>query len=380
MKQMILKGLDEIDPPAWNGLISASSPFLKHEFLAALERHHCVGGNSGWWPHHITLYSDDGMLIGAMPLYLKENSYGEFVFDWSWADAYQRHGLNYYPKLVSTIPFTPMTGERMLISTEADRDSVHKALVDAAIEIAKEHNVSSLHWLFLTLEEKEFLQQQGFAIRLDCQYHWHNRNYENFEHYLEHFSSRKRKNVIKERRQVEEAGVTFRTLHGPEITTEEWQLFHHYYCAIYDRKWGVPSMTLGFFEEIGRTIGEQVVLILAYQRGDCIAAALNLRSDDTLYGRHWGCRDYIPALHFETCYYQGLEYCIQHGLKRFEPGAQGEHKISRGFLPTATWSAHWIAHPGFRNAIEQFTLREREAMEQQIEALKQLSPFRSDVA
>lgn len=379
MKRAIGQTLDEIAPEAWNRLVRGGDPFLKHQFLIALERHRCVGGESGWLPRHVLIHSSEGELIGASPLYLKYNSYGEFVFDWSWAEAYQRHGLPYYPKLVCAIPFTPMSGQRLLVAPGADHQAVRLALIEGALEVAREENASSSHWLFHTEDEMAFLQQQGLALRLGCQYHWHNRGYQNFAHYLEDFSSRKRKNILKERRQVQEAGVTFRVLHGSEITPQEWQLFHHYYCAIYDRKWGVPSLTLGFFEEIGRTMGEQVVLVLAYQDGDCIAAALNLRSDDALYGRHWGCRDYLPALHFETCYYQGLEYCIQHGLQRFEPGAQGEHKIARGFLPTSTWSAHWIAHPGFRQAIEQFTRVEAAEMERQIALLMEQSPFRHDL-
>lgn len=380
MKTAVLQQLDAIAPHAWNPLVRGNDPFLKHQFLAALERHHCVGRQSGWLPQHIAVYSGSGALIGAAPLYLKYNSYGEFVFDGSWAEAYQRHGLPYYPKLVCAVPFTPMSGQRLLVAAEADHDAVLNALTTATLELAQRHNVSSAHWLFTTPAERDRLQQQGMAIRLGCQYHWHNRGYESFDHYLEQFSSRKRKNILKERRQVQEAGVTFRVLHGHEVTAEEWRLFHHYYCAIYDRKWGVPSLTLGFFEEIGRTMGEQVVLVLAYQHGACIAAALNLRSDDTLYGRHWGCREQLPALHFEACYYQGLEYCIANGLQRFEPGAQGEHKIARGFLPAATWSAHWIAHPDFRHAIAQFCHAEQIEMERQMAALQQLSPFRSDVA
>ncbi len=380
MKTAFIKQLSDITAAAWNSLTQDNNPFLKHEFLVALERHNCVGSSSGWLPHHIVIYADDGALIGAAPLYLKYNSYGEFVFDWSWAEAYQRNGLDYYPKLVGAIPFTPMTGERLLIATDADQQAVHSAILDAALQVANIYNASSIHWLFLTDAEKTRLQQQNLAIRLDCQYHWHNNDYKSFDDYLSHFSSRKRKNILKERRQIQEAGITFRIVHGPEITPQEWQLFHHYYCAIYDRKWGVPSLTLEFFEEIGQTLGNQVVLVLAYQQGDCIAAALNLRSDTTLYGRHWGCRDQIPALHFETCYYQGLEYCIQQGLKSFEPGTQGEHKIARGFLPVTTWSAHWIAHPEFRKAIGQFALAEATEIEKRVVALQQLSPFRSDVA
>jgi predicted N-acyltransferase len=367
--------LDSVSRSAWNYLLVDNNPFLRHEFLFALERHQCVGQTSGWQPQHLIIYDDLGQLIAASPLYLKYHSYGEFVFDWSWAEAYQRNRLAYYPKLVSAIPYTPMTGQRLLTAPGADSRELSKMLINAAISLAEEYDYSSVHWLFPDETQQEFMHQQGLIIRLGCQYHWRNRGYENFDHYLSRFSSRKRKNIIKERRQVQEAGVTFRILHGDEIKSEEWQLFHKFYREIYDRKWGSPSLTPGFFKEIGSTLADQIVLVLAYLDGECIAAALNLRSDDTLYGRHWGCNKQLPGLHFETCYYQGLEYCIQHGLKRFEPGAQGEHKIARGFLPTPTWSAHWIAQPDFRDAIERFCHAEAKEMDAMMHRMMSHSPF-----
>lgn len=263
-----------------------------------------------------------------------------------------------------------------MVAKHADKQTLCEQLINTTIELAKNSNFSSAHWLFPTKEETKLFTKQELTTRLGCQYHWHNNGYQSFEDYLKHLNARKRKNILKERRQIEKAGIKFRVLSGNEITQDEWNIFHHYYKTIYDRKWGYPSLTQAFFEEIGNTLPENIVLVLAYKQDECIAMALNLRSDHTLYGRHWGCSEYIPALHFETCYYQGLEYCIKHGLKSFEPGAQGEHKIARGFLPTATWSAHWIGHKGFADAIDEFCQREKNEMEYVIEHLTQQSPFR----
>lgn len=374
MQIKVLDNLSTIEAQAWNRLVTDNNPFLKHEFLSALERHDCVGKTHGWQPQHIVIF-DDNRLIAASPLYVKYHSYGEFVFDWAWAEAYQKNRLSYYPKLVCAIPFTPMTGQRLLIDPEVNFQKTATLLVETTIDLGKKYDYSSVHWLFPNEAQKQFLQQQGLITRLGCQYHWHNQNYQSFAHYLSHFSSRKRKNILKERRQIEQQGVVFQILHGNEISTAQWRLFHNYYRQLYDRKWGFPSLTLGFFEEIGKTLAEQVVMVLAYQGDECIATALNLRSDDTLYGRHWGCKAQLPGLHFETCYYQGLEYCIANGLQRFEPGAQGEHKIARGFLPTPTWSVHWIAEPQFHQAIDRFCHSEALEMEKMIQALQSHSPF-----
>jgi len=375
MKISVLDNLFTVDRHSWNRLVQDNNPFLKHEFLSALERHNCVSKECGWQPQHIVIHDDNNQLIAASPLYIKYHSHGEFVFDWAWAEAYQRNHLAYYPKLVSAIPYTPMTGQRLLIAPEVNNNELGKLLIEATIKLAQTNNFSSVHWLFPTEEQKDLLQQQGLSMRLGCQYHWHNQGYENFAHYLSHFSSRKRKNILKERRQVQQQGLEFRVKHGNEISHEAWQLFHQYYSDLYDRKWGFPSLTLEFFEEISETMADQIVLVQAYRGEQCIATALNLRSDDTLYGRHWGCSESLPGLHFEACYYQGLEYCIDHGLKRFEPGAQGEHKIARGFLPSRTWSAHWIADPQFRDAIDYFTKTEAEGMKGLMQKLENSSPF-----
>lgn len=378
MDIQVTQSLATVDPENWNALVSGNNPFLKHEFLVALERHDCVSQSNGWHPSHILIYDDNNHLIAASPLYIKHHSHGEFVFDWSWAEAYQRNQLEYYPKLVSAIPFTPMTGQRLLIRKDGDVARLRSALLEKTLELTGQQDMSSAHWLFTTPEETKWLRDKGLSIRLGCQFHWRNQEYQSFDHYLSHFSSRKRKNILKERKHVSQAGIEMQIKHGAEISTEEWKIFHRYYCEIYDRKWGVPSLSLGFFQEIGRSLADQVVMVLAYRGEECIATALNLRSDDTLYGRHWGCSEQIPALHFEACYYQGLEYCIQQGLQSFEPGAQGEHKIARGFLPTATWSAHWIAHEGFRQAVDQYTRHEEREMERHIKELGAQSPFKKD--
>jgi len=377
MDIQVLDSLTSVEATEWNALVADNNPFLKHEFLSALERHDCVSLTSGWQPSHIVIRDDDNRLVAASPLYIKHHSHGEFVFDWSWAESYQRNRLTYYPKLISAIPFTPMTGQRLLVARDDDPNKLRRQLLTATLELLERQGLSSMHWLFPNDEETEWLRQQGLSIRLGCQYHWHNRDYRNFDDYLSHFSSRKRKNVVKERRQVVESGVELVIKHGDEITPQEWQRFHRFYREIYDRKWGFPSLTLGFFEEIGRTLADQIVMVLAYRDSECIATALNLRSDTTLYGRHWGCSEQIPALHFEACYYQGLEYCIEHSLQTFEPGAQGEHKIARGFLPTPTWSAHWMAHAGFHEAVADFTRREEMEMKRVIEELNAQSPFKA---
>lgn len=372
--------ISDISRDDWNALVRDHNPFLKHEFLAALETCGCVGGDTGWTPCHLVIY-DEQRLIAASPQYIKYNSYGEFVFDWSWAEAYQQHGLAYYPKLLCAVPFTPLSGQRLLVDARYDATQLRTSLINASIQFAQQLELSSLHCLFPDQSDMDALQQRDdLSLRLGCQYHWHNQNYRDFEHYLSHFNSRKRKNINKERRQLTAQNLRFEIRHGDEMTPELWQRFYQLYCELYDRKWGAPSLNLSFFETIGRELAKQVVLVLAYRDEDCIAVALNLRSDTTLYGRHWGCSEHIPGLHFECCYYQGLEYCIEHGLQSFEPGAQGEHKIARGFLPSATWSAHWIAEPMFKKAVDDFCLREQQHMKKVIEELGKQSPFAQQTA
>ncbi|HKK14707.1 MAG TPA: GNAT family N-acetyltransferase [Gammaproteobacteria bacterium] len=378
MRIATLDGIDAAPADEWNRLAGSGNPFLCHEFLAALEHNGCVGTQFGWLPRHLAAYDEHGRLVGAMPLYEKDNSYGEFVFDWAWADAYERNGLRYYPKLVTAIPYTPATGARLLVDPAAPApEAVAAALVAQTLEYARAQALSSAHWLFTDRRDTGRLESQGLMLRLGCQFHWHNAGYRDFDDFLDTFSAQKRKKLRRERRRVGEAGVELRIIHGDDADEATLRTAHHFYHSTFDRKWGIPTLNLGFFTEVARTMGSRLVLVLAYENDRPVAGAICFRGDDTLYGRHWGCDVHHHSLHFEACYYQGIEYCIRHGLGHFEPGAQGEHKISRGFVPTPTWSAHWIAHPGFRDAIGDFLRRETPAMERYMQELTTHLPYKA---
>ncbi|MGM0593937.1 MAG: GNAT family N-acetyltransferase [Pseudomonadota bacterium] len=371
-----LHSLDELSPAAWNELEGGiHNPFLRHEFLAGLERHDCVGEHWGWLPHHLALFEGE-QLIGAVPLYLKYNSYGELVFDWSWAEAYQRAGLKYYPKLVAAVPYSPVTGPRLLIHNTADREAVAAQLIDATLELARELGVSSLHWLFPHQADMARLERQGLMRRSGTQFHWHNRGYSSFDHYLATFNAQRRKKLKRERRRVAEQSIAIEVLDGHQTTAEQWQVFHHFYRSTFDKRGGYPTLSEGFFRHLGESLPESIVLVLASYQGRYVAGALSLRSDDTLYGRHWGCEEEFHSLHFELCYYQGLDYCIEHGLQRFEPGAQGEHKVGRGFEPVPTFSAHWLANPMFSEAVQDYLAHERQAVNNYMQELREHLPFR----
>jgi predicted N-acyltransferase len=299
------------------------------------------------------------------------------VFDWSWADAYRRAGMDYYPKLVVASPYTPATGPRILTAEGTEHDRLAAALTQGAVQVAQRMGVSSLHWLFVSEEESRLLAASGMLRRTGCQFHWENAGYRDFEQFLSTLTSRKRKQIKRERRRVSDAGIRFRLLRGGEADEGDWQVFHRLYRSTFDKLGGIPTLSLGFFREIARTMGEQVLLVMAHDGDRVVAAAFNLVGDDTLYGRHWGCFEDYHSLHFETCYYQGLDFCIREGLRRFEPGAQGEHKISRGFLPTPTWSNHWIADAGFRTAIERFLQMETDGMGDYLDEMRDHSPYRS---
>jgi predicted N-acyltransferase len=377
MNITIVGAIKEIGAAEWNALAGNENPFLRYEFLAALETHHCVGERFGWIPQHITLRDDNHKLIGATPFYLKDNSYGEFVFDWSWAEAYHRSGVDYYPKLVVSIPYTPATGPRLLIEQSQDYDIIANALINASLQHAKNLNVSSLHWLFTNAQDTGQLKQHDLLQRLGCQFHWTNQNYESFEHYIQTLTRGKRKNINRERRHVRDANVQLEILNGHEASEEQWHIFHRYYESTFMKLGGYATLSQGFFQEVATAMPDNIVLVMARYDNHYIASALSFRGSNTLYGRHWGCEKEINSLHFEACYYQGIDYCIRHGLQHFEPGAQGEHKIARGFLPTATYSCHWIAEPVFRHAIADFLQRETLGMRHYIEQLTQHSPFKS---
>jgi len=366
----------DIPAKSWNALVQDNNPFLRHEFLLALEQHHCVGKAFGWLPCHIALYEKD-ILVAAMPLYEKYNSYGEFVFDHAWAEAYQQAGLAYFPKLVSSIPYTPASGQRLLI--EADRfEQLAPILLKTVLEFAEQEKYSSLHFLFPLAEQQDWLQkqEQGFFTRHDCQFHWHNQNYQCFDDFLATLTAKKRKNIRQERKRVEKSGVQLRVLDGFTATATDWEHFATFYLRTFEEKWGTPTLNVGFFKQVAQTLPKQVVLVLADYEEQCIAGSLMFCSDTTLYGRHWGCIEYIDKLHFEACYYQGIEYCIQHQISLFEPGAQGEHKVARGFVPTLTRSSHWLMPNPFQQAIERYALHEQEAIADYIQRCRQHLPYK----
>lgn len=351
-------------------------PFLRHEFLHAMEVHRCVGETFGWLPRHIGVYDDSDALLGAMPLYEKHNSYGEFVFDNAWADAYLRNGLPYYPKLVSAVPYTPARGQRLLVRPEWQSE-VYPLLLNRALQLTRQLGCSGFHCLFPLPEEHRFLNQHLLS-RHDCQFHWHNYQYGDFEEFLNRLTAKKRKNIRQERRRAFNSGVVIRRLDGHSATERDWRHFTRFYEQTFREKWGMATFNYEFFSEVARRIPDQVVLVLADIEGRCVAGALMYRSDHALYGRHWGCIQQIDALHFEVCYYQGIEYCIEHGLDLFEPGAQGEHKMARGFLPATTKSSHWIVDERFRASIARYVQHEREAISDYMAMLSASSPYRQE--
>lgn len=311
-----------------------------------------------------------------MPLYLKQHSYGEYVFDWAWADAYTRYGLDYYPKLVTSIPFTPAYGPR--IGSQLPLEQIIPAIKEAIPQIAERFDASSWHGLFAPTDTIEGFADNHFMRRLGSQYHWFNQDYRDFDHFLERFSSRKRKNLRKERKKVIEQGVTLKTFVGSEITDTLLHRFYHFYQITYLKRGRKGYLTPEFFTRLRDTMPDQLVLVAAFKGDDAVAGALSLRSESTLYGRYWGCLEEYDSLHFETCYYQGIEYCIREGLKRFDPGAQGEHKIQRGFEPIETWSVHWIKEAGFQEPIARFLAEEEEMMREQIAELTAWLPFKQE--
>jgi predicted N-acyltransferase len=361
----------------WDRCAGAESPFVSHTFLKALEDSGSVGDGTGWRPLHLLLEDASG-LIGAVPLYLKSHSLGEYVFDQGWADAWERAGGRYYPKLQAAVPFTPVPGPRLLVRPDADESRTRGLLANALAAAATQLEVSSAHVTFAQAQDIEALSAAGYLLRKGVQFHWHNQGYGSFDEFLGTLSSRKRKAIRKERAAVAEAGITLRALSGAEISSRHWDVFFRFYISTSDRKWGSPYLNRKFFELLGARLGEKVVLILAEKDGRPVAGALNLKGADTLYGRNWGASVDVPFLHFEACYYQAIDYAIAHGLARVEAGAQGPHKIQRGYLPVETTSAHWIADPQFRKAVADFLRRERAAMSHEIAELSELSPYRCE--
>lgn len=367
----VVASLAEVPPAQWNSL-AGEDPFLRYEFLNALRETGCVGAQTGWDPQFPVLYEGSD-LVAAMPLYGKSHSYGEYVFDWAWADAYRRHGLRYYPKLISAIPFTPASGPRLLAKTRAHRD----LLLQTALDFAAAEKIPSLHILFPCDQQANELQTLGLLLRHGVQFHWRNRDYESFDHFLSHLTHDKRKKIRAERRRVQEARISFRRLSGHEATLEDWRFFNRCYRNTYGEHGSMPYLNLDFFSRIGQTMPDNMLLVVAEKDGRPIAGAFNIYNASRLYGRYWGALQHVPALHFETCYYQAIEFCIERGIAVFEGGAQGEHKVARGFHAVRTWSAHWLSDPRFAAAIGNFLNDEARRVHRYIAELEQHSPFKS---
>ncbi len=376
----LCQNLADVDRSDWDAVANPPGerydPFLSWDFLEALERSGAVSPETGWAPHHLLIRDREDRLRAAMPLYAKSHSYGEFVFDHGWADAFERAGGRYYPKLLSAVPFTPVTGRRRLVPPGPDAAALGQALLSGAIQIAEDNDLSSLHMTFVSEDEAARLESAGLMRRTDQQFHFVNDGYGDFEDFLAALSSQKRKTLRKERARAQ-AGLEIRHLTGPDITDAAWDAFYAFYLDTGARKWGAPYLNRETFALLGERMADRILLVMAHEEGVPIAGALNLIGSDTLYGRYWGCTVHKPLLHFEVCYYQAIDFALAHGLKRVEAGAQGGHKLARGYRPVTTHSAHWIHHPGFRAAVQDFLARERRAVDAEIDYLQTRTPFKT---
>lgn len=370
-----LDSIAQVDARVWNALAGSAQPFLRHEFLLALEQSGCAAPRTGWTPKHLLLEDANGVALAAMPLFRKSHSRGEFVFDFAWAGAYAEHGLKYYPKLLTAVPFTPVCGPRVLISKDVNAAAAVRALVSSVLEYAKDEHLSSWHVLFPSEDMAANLSNAGLIMRRDCQFHWYNQGYESFEAFLATFTSEKRKKAKRERRRVAEAGIEFDTLHGGDMTARLWDEVFEFYADTFYRHGHEPYLNLDFFKRIGKTMPAELMLKVARMGSQPIAVAIFFVGTEALYGRYWGAGGSFHSLHFEACYYQGIEYCIERQLQRFEPGTQGEHKVPRGFVPTLTHSAHFIADPRFAAAIRDYAQREARGVDHYAAAVNEHVPY-----
>ena len=372
----VLSAIAEIDAAAWDRCAGRENPFVRHAFLAALEESGSSVGETGWHPRHIVLKTQAGAILGAVPMYLKSHSYGEYVFDHGWADAFERAGGRYYPKLQASVPFTPVTGPRLLAPAGPQAAAVQTALLSTCVGLCDQAGVSSLHLTFPTEAEFTLMGEAGLLQRTGIQFHWLNEGYGCFDDFLAGLASRKRKQIRRERRAVAEAGLAITVLAGREIEERHWDAFFVFYRATGGRKWGVPYLTRPFFSLLGERMADAVVMVMVERDGKPVAGALNLVGSDALYGRNWGCIEEHRFLHFEACYYRAIDYAIAHGLKRVEAGAQGPHKLARGYLPVPTYSAHWVADPDLREAVARYLDRETTEIDREIAVLERHGPFR----
>ena len=398
----IVKSISEVPAEAWDACAAGSSvvkvihedalspglstrgkvpnPFVSHAFLLACEQSGSVGGRTGWQPRHLLVEDTKGALLGAAPCYVKSHSQGEYVFDQGWAEAFERAGGDYYPKLQVAVPFTPVTGPRLLVRPGPSAAAIFETLADALAEITTASELSSAHVTFLPEAEWDALGKRGFLQRTDQQFHWHNAGYATFEDFLTALSSRKRKTIRRERKEALAPGIEVVWLTGSDLTEEAWDAFFDFYMDTGSRKWGRPYLTREFFSIIGQTMADRILLVMARRAGRWIAGAINFIGTEALYGRNWGAIEHHPFLHFELCYYQAIDFAIHHKLSRVEAGAQGEHKLARGYLPQTTYSAHFIANPGLRRAVAEYLARERAYVEAAGEELAAAAPFRKDLA
>lgn len=374
-----LTSIDDIDAARWDALAGDGYPFMRHAFFRALEQSRSTTAITGWQPYHAVVETgpeNDLRAVAIMPLFLKDNSRGEYVFDWSWADAYQRHGMDYYPKFVTAIPFTPCPGPRICIAPDQDADDIYRLLCAYIPRQAEKLGASSWHVLFPDQATCDALKTQNIQPRVGCQYQWFNRDYHSFDDFLARFSSRKRKNIRKERQKILDAGIAFEMLTGADILPEHWNSFYLFYQSTYFVRGRAPYLTEDFFHQVSLAMPDNLLLVMAKKDGEYIAGALSFIGADTLYGRYWGCTEEYQFLHFETCYYQGIDFCIARGLARFDSGAQGEHKIQRGFEPVLTWSNHWIANPDFDHAIGRFLADEEKYVRRYQQEAAAYLPFK----
>jgi predicted N-acyltransferase len=371
----VVPRIGSLEAETWDACAGGDDPFVSHAFLLALEESDSATAEEGWLPQHLVVERGDEILAAA-PTYIKGHSYGEYVFDWSWANAYQRAGLSYYPKLQCCVPFSPVGGQRLLVRPDQDREKLSKVLLSAMVQLTDEADLSGAHVTFCTQDEYDLAGDMGLLQRNGVQYHWFNDGYESFDDFLGALLGRKRKAIRKERREALSHGVELRAITGDDLKPEHWDAFYEFYLTTIDRKWASPYLTKDFFHMIGDTMKDQIVLMMAEDDGEPVAGALNMLGGEALYGRYWGCTGRYRFLHFELCYHQAVEFAIEHGLSRVEAGAQGQHKIQRGYIPVPTYSVHFLTHPEFRRAIDAFLEREREALAEDRAHLMEQSPFR----
>ena len=377
IKAKVVENISDIPEPVWDNLTESDNPFISHAFLRALEETGCVSDKTGWLPHHLVIENSRNEIIAAAPLYIKSHSQGEYVFDHGWAHAWERAGGSYYPKMQVSSPFSPVSGPRLLTGSGPDSNKGKLVLLKSLENICEKLNISSVHVTFSNQSDWEMMGKAGWIQRLGRQFHWHNRDYKNFNDFLSELTSRKRKTIRKERLSIVNQGLTVQPLVGDEITTDHWDAFYKFYVDTYDRKWAYPYLTRDFFELIQKNLGDKVVLMIASYDNTPVAGALNLRSRNALFGRNWGCIKEYKFLHFETCYYQAIDFAIDNNISIVEAGTQGPHKIQRGYEPVETYSGHYIPNESFKDAVKRFCLEEKREVEWEVQAISDYSPYKT---